>query len=178
MKWWFSIINAWNPLLINYCPWNLKNHLKIHVDCEFGVPKYSNLPAWAICCCCYIISKIIGYSKIGKIASCEFWNNFVYLRRRQSESGTDFPQIALFWGELQIYCERCQNMTGKILDSHRRTQPIQNFQVKKATFFVSGSITLATHTVVQRVQFIIDACLETLRVILSVHEFSKRLKLS
>ena len=116
--------------------------------------------------------------KNSAIASCEYGNNLVYLRRRQSESGTDFPQIALFWGELQIYCERCQNMTGKILDSHRRTQPIQNFQVKKATFFVSGSITLATHTVVQRVQFIIDACLETLRVILSVHEFSKRLKLS
>ena len=74
MKWWFSIINAWNPLLINYCPWNLKNHLKIHVDCEFGVPKYSNQPAWAICCCCYIISKIIGYSKIGKIVPLQVVN--------------------------------------------------------------------------------------------------------
>ena len=39
----------------------------------------------------------------------------------------------------------------------------------------SGSIALATHAP-QRVQFIIDGCRESLRVIL-LHEFSKRLKL-
>ena len=99
MKWWFSIINAWNPLLINYCPWNLKNHLKIHVDCEFGVPKSSNLPAWAICCCCYIISKIIGYSKIGKIVQLQVVNFEII----SSIWGADNQRVGLTFLKLHFF---------------------------------------------------------------------------
>ena len=77
-----------------------------------------------------------------------------------------------------MMAQTCQNMTFKkgrlwfLVSKTTWFNPSLNVQLKqphsKNSNIFSGSITLATHTVVQRVQFIIDACLETLRVISSV----------